>query len=407
VPFDAGAVYARDVHVDAASPAGGDGSRGRPFRTISEALATARPGTRVRVAPGTYDAIGTVTDLHGTAAAPIAIVGSDGTVIDTGGTGVALRLVDPRYVVIQGLEIQGAVPHGMNIDDGGTYETPARHIVLRDMTFRDIGNGGNNDCLKMSGVDDFHVEGSHFEQCNRGEAIDMVGCHRGAIIRNVFAATPGTAVQTKGGSSDVLIYGNRFHDIAERAINAGGSTGAPYFRPLDAGHEAARVRVIANVIVRAGGTPIAFSGCLRCVFSNNTILEPGRHAARIIEENRSRTPGSDGYFINNIIVFRQFDGRPLVDTGPGAEVKSFSFGSNLWYSRDGALGPDAVLLPGVPIPTDSITGQDPLLDPAGQPFPESPALRRGRPVPPGVLVDIKGVPFDQPPNIGAFRLSNQ
>jgi len=402
MPFDAGAVYTHDVHVDATSPVGGDGSPDKPFQTIAGALATARPGTRVRVAPGRYSAIGTIADLRGTADAPIAIVGSEGTVIDTEGTGVALHLVDPRYVVIQGLVIEGAVPHGINIDDGGSYDSPARHVVLRDMIFRGIGDGGNNDCLKMSGVDDFHVEDSHFERCNRGEAIDMVGCHRGVIARNFFAETPGTAVQTKGGSSDVLIHGNRFHDIAERAVNAGGSTGTPYFRPLDARHEAARIHVIANIMNRTGGTPIAFSGCFRCVFSNNTILGPGRHAARIIEENPSRAGGSGGYFINNIVVFRRFDGGPLIDTGPGARTHTFSFGSNLWYSDDGTLGPDAALFPGVPVATDSITGEDPLLDRAGKPLPGSPALRRGRPAPLGILVDIQGTPFDQPPNIGAF-----
>lgn len=400
--FDVGVEYARELFVDAASPPGGDGSLEAPFRSIADALAGVRPGTKVNVAPGRYAAIGTVAGLQGNATAPIAIKGRDGAVIDTGGSGVALHLVDPRFVVVEGLVIENTVPHGINIDDGGSYDSPAAHVVLRRMSFRNIGDGGNNDCLKMSGVDDFLVEDSRFEGCNRGEAIDMVGCHRGVISSNFFGATPGTAVQTKGGSADVLIHGNRFQYVGERAVNAGGSTGSPYFRPLDARHEAERIRVIANVIRDTGGTPIAFSGCLECVFANNTILGPGRHAARIIEENRSRAPGSGGHFINNVIVFQDLDGGDLVDVGPGASASGFSFGSNLWFAGDQPLDAEAGLGTGLPMAADSLTGKDPLLDPTGRPLPASPALHGGRPVPYGPFPDIDGRPFGDPPNHGAF-----
>src|SRR5690606_31676453 len=101
--------------------------------------------------------------------------------------GSALHLADPRYVVIEGLTIRNTVPHGMNIDDGGSFDTPAGPVVLRNLTFERIGDGGNHDCLKLSGVTDFHVEGSHFSGCNQGEGIDMVGCHRGVITGNTFA----------------------------------------------------------------------------------------------------------------------------------------------------------------------------------------------------------------------------
>jgi hypothetical protein len=233
----------------------------------------------------------------------------------------------------------------------------------------------------------------------------MVGCHRGVITGNSFGRTSGTAVQTKGGSSDVLIHGNRFADVAERAVNAGGSTGEPYFRPLDAPHEAERIRVIANVIERAG-TPIAFSGCLNCLFANNTVIEPGSHALRIIEENRARLPGTGGHFINNVVVFRSRPTGFIVDVGADVDPQDFSFGANLWYAADGPLG-DLPLYPGRPIAEDSTTGHDPLLDSAGRPSPGSPALRRGRTVPQGSLVDIDGQPFGPIPNIGAFAVAGR
>ena len=244
-PFDTGARYVRDLHVNTAAAPGGDGSPRAPFRTIEAALAQARPGTRVRVAAGTYGPVGSVRNLQGTAQAPIALVGEGKVVIDPAGKGVGLHLADPRYVVIEGIAIRNAVPHGMNIDDGGGYDTPASHVVLRNVSFERIGDGGNNDCLKLSGVDHFHVERSRFAGCNQGEGIDMVGCHHGVIAGNTFADMPGSAVQTKGGSCDVLIHGNRFLRIGQRAVNLGGHTGTPYYRPLDATHEAARVRAIA------------------------------------------------------------------------------------------------------------------------------------------------------------------
>ena len=60
---------------------------------------------------------------------------------------------------------------------------------------------------------------------------DHVGCHRGFIHGCAFSDSSGGGIQMKGGSSDILVHGNTFTDIAARAINAGGSTGLPYFPP--------------------------------------------------------------------------------------------------------------------------------------------------------------------------------
>jgi len=167
-PFDTGARYVREIFVDASAQPGGDGSRKAPLRDIAVALGQATPGTRVRTAAGTYGAVGSIASLHGTARAPIARVGDGEVVIDAAGKAAGMHLADPRYVVIEGLAIRNAVPHGLNIDDGGSYDSPASHIVLRDVPFRRIGDGGNNDCLKMSGVEHFYVERSRFAGCNQG-----------------------------------------------------------------------------------------------------------------------------------------------------------------------------------------------------------------------------------------------
>jgi hypothetical protein len=401
-PFDTGARYVRELFVDASAQPGGDGSRKAPLRDIAVALGQATPGTRVRIAAGTYGAVGSIARLHGTARAPIALVGDGEVVIDAAGKAAGMHLADPRYVVIEGLAIRNAVPHGLNIDDGGSYDSPASHIVLRDVAFGRIGDGGNNDCLKMSGVDHFYVERSRFAGCNQGEAIDMVGCHRGVISGNTFADMPGTAVQTKGGSSDVLIHGNRFTGIGQRAINAGGHTGRPYFRPLDASHEAARIRMIANVIERSGSAAVVFAGCDACVFANNTIVHPGDYVARIVEEHPERGVGTGGYFVNNVVVFASSRLRGFVDVGPRSRPATFTFGWNLWYAVDDESFAGPEYTDGLPAETNAIVGRNPLLDATRRPQVGSPALTSGREVPGGAVPDFDRRPYGSPPNRGAF-----
>ena len=402
VAFDVGVTYTRELYVDAAAAPGGDGSAARPYATIGAAIAQATAGTRVRIAAGTYGAIGTYSNLQGSATAPIALVGDGAVVIDTARSAQALHLIDPRYVVIEGITVQNTAPHGINIDDGGDYETPAEYIVLRNVTFRDIGTAGNNDCLKLSGVDRFYIEGSAFSDCTAGEAIDMVGCHDGVITGNRFFNLPANGVQTKGGSADVLIHGNRFSDIVQRSINAGGSTGAAYYRPSTITHEAARIQMIANIFERSGNTPVAFVGCDTCVFANNTIVEPRRYLARILKENIDLAAGANGYFINNIVLFNTTGGGTVVNVGTDTLPASFTFGSNLWFSLDdpGYTGP--TLGGGVPAETGSLIQQDPQLDGDRRPSSTSPAIGAGRTVPRGLAGDFDRRPYAASPALGAF-----
>lgn len=407
--FDVGVTYTREIFVaPAGSDTEGDGSATAPYRSIATALSRATPGTRVRVAAGTYAALGSFSGLQGTSDAPIALVGEGAVIIDGGGSSQALQLSDPRYVVLEGLTIQNTVPHGINIDDGGDYASPAEFVVVRNVHFRDVGNGGNNDCLKMSGVDHFFVTASEFEGCNQGEAIDMVGCHDGVVSGNYFHDIPRNAVQTKGGSADVLIHGNRFVDISQRAVNAGGSTGLQFFRPLDAPHEGARIQVVANTFLRTGSAPIAFVGCDTCVFANNTIVQPRSYVARILEENTVKTAGTDGYFINNLIVFNVGDlsSYSYVNVGSFTQPETYVFGSNLWFALDQALFSGPVYNGGVPAEVDSVIQEDPLLtDLSGGDYrllPDSPAVARGRAVPRGVPADFEGDAYADPPAIGAF-----
>jgi len=401
-PFDRGLSYSRELYVNATAPNGGNGSQALPFNTIGAALSQASAGTRIRVAAGTYGAIGSFSTLRGEATAPIALVGEGAVIVDTGGTDLALHLIDPRYIVIQGITVQNTFPHGINIDDGGSYSSPAEYVVLRNMTFRNIGTGGNSDCLKMSGVNNFYVEGSSFSNCNQGEAIDMVGCHNGVIGSNVFFDLPVNGLQTKGGSADVLIHGNRFIDIAQRSINAGGSTDSPYYRPSNTTHEALRIQMIANIFERPAVTPVAFVGCDTCVFANNTIIEPGTYLARILEENTTLQAGSNGYYINNIIVLNTNNRGSVVNIGSGTLPTTFTFGSNLWFSLDNPAYTGPTLGGNIPAEANSIVQQNPLLDANRRPQTGSPSIGAGRTVLRGLVGDFNRNPYTSPPTLGAF-----
>ncbi|WP_455222047.1 hypothetical protein, partial [Kaarinaea lacus] len=338
--FDVGIKYSRELHV---SPSGkdttGDGSAASPYRTLAFAASHATPGTRINLHAGIYPAAGSIANLQGTANEPIAIVANGNVVFDPGNEVVVLHFRDPRYVVLQGFTVRNTPVHGINIDDGGTYDTPAEHVIIRNLTFRNIGRGGNHDCLKMSGVDRFLVLDSEFDGCNHGEAIDMVGCHQGVVKGNFIHNIPVNAINTKGGSSDILIQGNRFSDVVSRAINAGGHTGLKYYRPINAPYEGARIRMLANIFERVGqndGASVSFTGCDHCVFANNTIIEPRSYIVRILQERRGDrfAPSRNGYFINNIIIFNTSDIGSYVNIGDGTAPETFTFGNNLWYALD-------------------------------------------------------------------------
>lgn len=399
VAFDVGLSPTRTLHV---APGGtGDGSEGAPLGDIEAAVRMATPGTRVLVHAGTYAGDLYVENVNGTATAPIWLTGEVGAVIDAGGAGEALHVTEASYFVIENLELRGASVNGLNIDDGGTIDTPAHHVVLRNLFVHDIGTGGNNDCIKLSGVDDFFVLANQIARCDAGDGIDQVGCHRGFLHGNFFSELRGGGIQMKGGSSDSWVHGNLFTDVAGRGINAGGSTGLEFFRPIDAPFEAARLTIEANYFTRVGadsGAPIAFVGCDGCAFIHNTIIEPQTWVARILQETVDArfVPCRNGLFANNLIVFDTADLRTFVNVGGDTAPETFTFRSNLWWARDDPSFTGPTLGDGLMPERDPITPIDPGLNAEG---------RNCTPVfgvaLPEASADIGGACWEEPPSVGA------
>jgi hypothetical protein len=331
------AVHAADVTVRTAAE----------FRA---AVAAAKPGARILLAAGDYVGGFHFPDLRGEPGRPIVIAAADPQqppVIRDGNTG--LHLSNPAYVELHDLAFTKLAHNGINIDDGSATAKPesAHHLTLRGLKIRDIGAEGNHDGIKLSGLWDFTVQDCTIERWGTkgGSAIDMVGCHRGLIERSVIRHTTPeppncTGVQAKGGSAEITVRRNRFEHAGGRAVNIGGSTGLPYFRPaLVAGGEHAEardIRVEGNTFVGAM-TPVAFVGVDGAIVRFNTIERPGRWALRILQENK--TPGfvasRRGQFTDNVIIFesaRWSEGG--VNTSGGTAPETFTFARNWWYCID-------------------------------------------------------------------------
>jgi hypothetical protein len=306
---------------------------------LARALAAARPGTTILIAPGAYRGGLSSGGLAGTKEQPIVIAGADPKdppVIEGGGSG--LHLSSPAYVELRDIVFAKASGNGVNIDDGGSDQSPAHDLVLRNLTVRDVGPSGNRDGLKLSGLNDFRIEGCRIERWgSSGSAIDMVGCQRGVVTHCTFreGADQANAVQTKGGSQEILVERCRFENAGGRAINVGGSTGLDYFRPKVGDFEAKEITVQDCEII-GGMSAIAFVGCDGALVQHNTIYRPTRWPLRILQENTDPrfVPSRKGVFKNNLVVFRASEVRQMVNIGPGTTPETFEFTGNQWHALD-------------------------------------------------------------------------
>ena len=307
---------------------------------LAAALRQPAPGTTILVAPGKYRGGLSASKLAGNREQPIVIAGSDPKnppLIEGGPSG--LHLSSPAHVELRDLVFVGASGNGINIDDSGSTDTPAHHVVLRRIAVRDVGPRGNRDGIKLSGLRDFQIQSCRVERWGSGgSAIDMVGCASGVVNDCTFAEAGGemaNGVQTKGGSSDIVIQRCRFENAGGRAVNAGGSTGSDYFRPRDATYEARDITVEDCQFI-GGASAIAFVGVDGALVRHNTIYRPRRWAIRILQENNDPrlVASRNGQFRNNVVAFRVGELRNVVNIGANTAPQTFTFADNVWCCLD-------------------------------------------------------------------------
>lgn len=307
---------------------------------LREAVEGAAAGTQIRVQPGSYPGGFFFTGIKGTAEAPIVITAADPEkppVFDAklGGT-QAFQFSSCSHVKLEHLSATGFSSNGINIDDG-TVSKSSVGMRLSHVKIENTGPDGNHDALKLSGLFQFSLEDCEFAGWG-GSGVDMVGCHEGLIRRCHFIGREGfsqdSGIQNKGGTADISILECNFLRAGQRAINLGGSTGLPFFRPIDATYEARDIEVAGCRFVGSMAV-VAFVGADRGYFHHNTIYLPEKWVARILQENTAErfVRCSQGRFENNLIVFdKQVE--IFVNVGGGTQPKTFLFKGNAWYCLD-------------------------------------------------------------------------
>jgi len=414
--FEEGKTPSVIIHV--APDGNGDGSEANPYGSLGSAITHPEfgPGAAIRIHAGTYGGGNYLSSIRGTAESPIWIGGAPGEAKPIFSDGAqALHLVRPAYLVLHDIEVTGATANGINSDDGGDYgdDSAAHHIVFRGLNIHDVGTGGNNDGLKLSGLRDYWVLNSSFTSISAGSGIDHVGCHHGVIADNTFTDMGSNAIQCKGGSSDIEIRWNRFENAGQRGVNIGGSTGDEFFRPplstSAPNVEARDIRVLANVFI-GGVTPFAYVGAVDCVVAHNTIVDPTNWLFRILQETTSH-----GGFVfletqsctltNNLFYFARADLSPTdINVGPNTQPQTYTLRNNLWYAHDTPSSSE----PDYPVAEiDGIVGEDPgMSSPEAKDFQllAGGAADGAGALQSWILGDIDGHCYTSPPSIGAYEI---
>ncbi len=385
----------------------GTGGDGYDYDYLQQACSAAQPGDTI-VVFNTGGSDGEwIENLKGMQDKWISIIAYEPGKVEYKGNSEAWHLVDAQYVYVHGFVFSGQTGNGVNADDGGSYGTPSKYLVFDNCTWKDMNATGNNDQLKMSGVDYFTIKNCRFENGSAGGSqIDMVGCHLGVIENSKFINGGSNAIQAKGGSSEVIIQRNWFENSGQRAINIGGSTGAEFFRPVDADYESKQIAVFANYFI-GSVAPIAFVGTVNSAVIHNTIITPGKWAIRILQENTGKQTCSGNMFVNNIVYLTNASVNPVINIGPNTAPETFMFANNLWYNKDNTqwAGPD------LPAPeTAGIYQTDPqFADETNYRISESsPAAGKGLNIAglisAGIMyADYGGAQYNNPPSVGAWE----
>lgn len=312
---------------------------------LRAALNRASPGDEIVVSPGVYRGGILVRNRSGTKEHPIRLRGvvTEKMPVLKGGGSSAMQFSNCSYWIIENFVAEGFSGNGFNLDDGGSYETPSRGMILRNLHPFRTGPKGNHDGIKLSGLVDFRIERCRILGWG-GSAIDMVGCRDGVVAHCELTGLEGfsqsSGIQMKGGTKRILVEHCRFAQAGSRAVNIGGSTGLQFFRPAVGKFEAEDIEV-RDCLFLGSQAPIAFVGSRGGKVHHNLILNPSKWVLRILQEQPVPPfeQAQGGEFYRNVIVLPK-DHRTTVNVGINTDPKSFSFRENAWFHQGGQHRPD-------------------------------------------------------------------
>lgn len=301
---------------------------------LKTAITQLRDGTTLQLAAGEYPGNFAVKNVK-----RLTIEAADATAPPHfKGGGYAWHFSSCSELTLRNLRVSGQTGNGINLDDSGQAHQPTTDVTLEALQIQDIGPRGNTDGIKCSGLDGLTIRNCSINGWG-GQAIDLVGCHQvliaGCKILGKAGFAQDSGIQCKGGSAEVTIEKCEFENAGQRPINVGGSTGKPYFRPLDAQYEARDVNVRQNII-KGSPCACAFVGVDGATFTENQILFPQKWIFRILQEN-SEPPFaqcSNVTIANNSIAFRRSQVSIEINIGANTRPTTFKFTNNRWFAED-------------------------------------------------------------------------
>lgn len=312
-----------------------DGSLAHPFARMSQALPAA-PGTLISLAAGSYPAE-TLTDVHGSATAPIFIEGPASGARARLMNGASLHLVRPQYVVLRHLDMVSVDGAAINADDAGDVAKPvAHHLVIEDVNVASSRVG-----VQLSGVSDVAIRTVTASSVSKG--VFMVGVHHASLAHVTVTSASNACVQAAGGSDDIEISQSKFASC-DRSLWLGGDSSENEFRPPLASAnnaEVSNVRAFNNVFM--GADTFVLCGICRNVLVASSYLfgDPPptgtRYIVRLFQEHpavngRTFVPAGGVRFVDNAVTVTS---HPVgLQVEPMTDGPSCKFDHNLWYESD-------------------------------------------------------------------------
>jgi hypothetical protein len=137
-----------------------------------------------------------------------------------------------------------------------------------------------------------------------------------------------------------------------RAVQAGGSTGTPFFRFVDgeSGYEANQIVAEGNVII-GGSSSFSWVNIDGGLFHHNLVSRPGQWVARILNENGGLpiVDTQNGKFQDNRIVYNDTASEfsTAVNVGPETLPSTYTFARNQWLNLANPTAAGST--PGLPV----------------------------------------------------------
>jgi hypothetical protein len=391
-----GRVPSSTLHVDPTATGAQDGSQASPFRTLGQAVAVATPGTQILLAAGTYDPE-TLTDVHGTAAAPIWIEGPASLPRATFTGSTSLHFIKPQYLVLRHLAFTSFTSSAVNLDDGGDRSSSvAHHVVISDVHV----NSAAATAFQFTGLTDVAIYDSSATDISRG--VQMIGVQRATVARVTVTRASFAAIHTAGGSSDVEVRQSRFVGSTGRVFWIGGSSTETEFRPplaATSNAEASNIRILNNLI-HDGRAVFTCSVCTGVLVAGNYVHgDQFTHIFRFVQEHGTINgkPFVIAGALRAIDNATEISGTAVgVRMESGTDCSACVFDHNLWLRVDDPTDSTPVF----PVPeTNGIYGVPSGYTPQGELCSGGAAIGAGVVVP-GVDGTIEGVCRPTPPSIG-------